>query len=392
MGALQKLSYKLFSDAKKRASDFLGTEGGLRTYLKNFNGSIPSQPRKAIAPAEVQNRLNGADIVLVGDFHTLEKSQDGFLHLLQQVRSESNAVVALEVFERSCTLLSEASSKKTDPKKLIKSLQKNKMWNMSEPGYEKIIEHCQTRDIKIEGISPQTRDSLKETDLHFANAILELRAKHPHQKIFVLVGESHLAPEHLPAQLKKMQHQAEIPFLRTRVLSVLQNVDSHFFWNLKKSSYPFSPFEINRDTISITSVAPHQKWESVINQHIHGHEDLDPNAADQETEEAWEFALGFLQHFKMHHRKDDLARLQVFWGVKDYQSCGYGSEAKEKKQISQDLLQYGYSWSAKNNALVLLKDSGNTQTISAAFILMTKKKLVSPKKFTAFRERLNGLL
>ena len=128
------------------------------------------------------------------------------MRLLGQTLNQEKAVVALEVFENSDTLLRRANAKTTDSQKLLRSLQKKKKWDLSEQGYLKILEHCQKENINIEGISPKERECLKETDQHFAEAILSLRAKHPNKKIFVLVGESHLAPEHLPAKLKKLQH------------------------------------------------------------------------------------------------------------------------------------------------------------------------------------------
>src|SRR5260370_38616011 len=57
---------------------------------------------------------------------------------------------------------------------------------------------------------------------HAAAKISEIRDRHPNAVIFVLFGESHLAPGHLPRALHE-----ELP--GTRILTVLQNVDA-LYW------------------------------------------------------------------------------------------------------------------------------------------------------------------
>ena len=59
-------------------------------------------------------------------------------------------------------------------------------------------------------------------DRHAADKIAELRRRHPDALILVLFGESHLAPQHLPALL-----QQRLP--AEPVLTVLQNVDA-LYW------------------------------------------------------------------------------------------------------------------------------------------------------------------
>jgi len=59
-------------------------------------------------------------------------------------------------------------------------------------------------------------------DRHAAGKIAELRHRHAHALILVLFGESHLAPQHLPALL-----QQKLP--AEPLLTVLQNVDA-LYW------------------------------------------------------------------------------------------------------------------------------------------------------------------
>ena len=59
-------------------------------------------------------------------------------------------------------------------------------------------------------------------DRHAAAKIAEIRERHPNAVIFVLFGESHLAPGHLPRALREQMPDA-------KVLTVLQNIDA-LYW------------------------------------------------------------------------------------------------------------------------------------------------------------------
>ena len=68
-------------------------------------------------------------------------------------------------------------------------------------------------------------------DRHAADKIAEIRNCHPEALILVFFGESHLAPQHLPARIAECfsEDGARIDSPRRRVLTVLQNVDA-LYW------------------------------------------------------------------------------------------------------------------------------------------------------------------
>ena len=77
----------------------------------------------------------------------------------------------------------------------------------------------------IYGLDCMPREDLRKIgarDRHAAHKIAEIRARHPHAVIVVLFGESHLAPGHLPRQLRRQLRE-------DRILTVLQNVDA-LYW------------------------------------------------------------------------------------------------------------------------------------------------------------------
>src|SRR5256885_15637088 len=63
---------------------------------------------------------------------------------------------------------------------------------------------------------------IRARDRHAAAKISEIRERHPEEAIFVLFGESHLAPQHLPRTTKELLPEES-------TLTVLQNVDA-LYW------------------------------------------------------------------------------------------------------------------------------------------------------------------
>jgi|GEM_PF-4473525 len=382
------MSYRLFSEAKNRASEFLGSEVGLDGYIEKFASSIPKHPQKKLSTACIADQIAATDIILVGDFHTLEKSQTGFLELIESYSKKSEAVIALEIFKAEDQILPKPGLPDSAIEGKIAKVQQDQTWDFSKRGYGRILEYCRDHTVPVEGISPQKRSKLANTDIAFAQSLLKLRVKYPNKKIFVLVGESHLAPEHLPAQIKKNQHKSTIPFLKTKVLSVLQNVDSFYFWHIHQGKNPFDTFAIDSNTIAISQVPPHLKWDSVIQYHSLDKGEQEADYLEKETEEAWDFATHFLKHFKISYLRETLAGLQILIGSKGVRP----QKGQTLASLNRELLRLGFSWLPNQKTLILLKNEGNTRAIATAFILLSKSKPASKKRFQSLYERFQSIL
>jgi hypothetical protein len=77
-------------------------------------------------------------------------------------------------------------------------------------------------------------------DRHAADKIADLRRRHPDALIIVLFGESHLAPQHLPALLQ--QQLPEEP-----MLTVLQNVDALYWRAAGEASDHIEAVEVRKE-------------------------------------------------------------------------------------------------------------------------------------------------
>ena len=96
-------------------------------------------------------------------------------------------------------------------------------------------------------------------DRHAADKIAELRRRHPDALILVLFGESHLAPQHLPALLRQ-----RLP--GETMLTVLQNVDA-LYWRAAGEAHDHVEAvqvrkEVRENIFCVFNATPLEKYEN----------------------------------------------------------------------------------------------------------------------------------
>jgi hypothetical protein len=92
-------------------------------------------------------------------------------------------------------------------------------------------------------------------DRHAADKIAEIRRRHPDALILVLFGESHLAPQHLPAVLRR-QLPAEA------MLTVLQNVDALYWRAAGEAHDRVEAVEVRENVFCVFNATPLEKYEN----------------------------------------------------------------------------------------------------------------------------------
>jgi len=85
--------------------------------------------------------------------------------------------------------------------------------------------------------------------------IAEIRERHPDAVIFVLFGESHFAPSHLPRRLRE-----RLP--NERVLTVLQNVDALYWRATAEHHDHVETVRVNDTVVCVFNSTPLEKYES----------------------------------------------------------------------------------------------------------------------------------
>jgi hypothetical protein len=108
------------------------------------------------------------------------------------------------------------------------------------------------------GLDCMPREDLRKIgarDRHAALKMAEIRQRHPNAVIFVLFGESHMAPGHLPRAVRKALPEA-------KVVTVLQNVDSLYWRAAGEQADKVEAVRVNDDVLCVFNATPLEKYES----------------------------------------------------------------------------------------------------------------------------------
>jgi len=203
-----------------------------RKYLRDFHDAYRSY-EKVLAASDVPREVAKAGIVLVGDYHALPNSQHYVASLLRhpEVRQRPLVLGVETVFSRDQHILDEWFSGEIEEDELRQRIRFALDWGYDWASFYELLTSARDEGAPIYGLDCLPRENLRKIgarDRHAASKIGVIRRRHADALILVLFGESHLAPQHLPALVER-----ELP--GERLLTLLQNVDA-LYWRAAVSS------------------------------------------------------------------------------------------------------------------------------------------------------------
>jgi hypothetical protein len=131
-------------------------------------------------------------------------------------------------------------------------------WGYDWQPYRELLHAARRHAAGVYGLDCMPRTDLRRIgarDRHAASKMAEIRERHPGATIVVLFGESHLAPNHLPAQLK-------LALPRERVLTLLQNVDTLYWRAAGEVCDRVEAVRVADDVVCVFTSTPLEKYES----------------------------------------------------------------------------------------------------------------------------------
>lgn len=206
--------------------DFDRYEQTYKRYTRNYQ-SI------ATVPEMIQACLR-SDIIYVGDYHTCNQSQRSFLRILKAfAKRKNNFIIGLELLHRRHQkwidlFLKNKLSEETFIKKV--GLKEHWVFDLWE-NFKPIFDFAKHHEIPIIGIDAAGKKAtIRERDRATAKVITHLTHSFPKQKIFVFIGDLHIAPPHLPHEVQK---ELRAMGLQKKELLLYQNSES-IYWKLAK--------------------------------------------------------------------------------------------------------------------------------------------------------------
>ena len=194
---------------------------GRRKYLREFSQAFGSYD-SLLDKQQIRNALAAADLVLIGDYHALPAAQRYAASLIEQraLAGDRPVVLGVEtIFARHQHILDEWWRREIDESELRQRIRFDLDWGYDWAPFYELLVAARDHGEGIYGLDCMPRENLRkigERDRHAAAKIAEIREHHPDAVIFVLFGESHLAPTHLPFVLHKALPEAKfLPCCKT---------------------------------------------------------------------------------------------------------------------------------------------------------------------------------
>jgi hypothetical protein len=231
-----------------------------RKYLREFTHAFRSYD-SLLDSQQLQDALHSADVVLIGDYHALPTAQRYAASLVEQraLAGDRPVVLGVEtIFARDQHILEEWWRREIDEAELRQRIRFDLDWGYDWAPFHELLVAARDHAEALYGLDCMPRENLRKIgarDRHAAAKIAEIRERHPNAVIFVLFGESHLAPGHLPRVLQRQLPEAKL-------LTVLQNIDALYWRAAGERVDQVDAVRVKDGVLCVFNATPLEKYES----------------------------------------------------------------------------------------------------------------------------------
>ena len=205
-----------------------------------------------------------ADIVYIGDYHALPASQEFAARLLREITARSGEVVlCMEmVYTRSQKILDRFMAGEIGEAEFLKDIRYDLDWGYDWNAFRRLFDVAREHRLAVIGIDCEPRRGLRyirKRDAHAGARIADIVQQRPRAKIVVLIGESHLARNHLP---RKVTANLKARGLERRGVIVLQNLEEIYWQLAERGQEQVDVVTLGPDRFCVFNTSPIAKYEA----------------------------------------------------------------------------------------------------------------------------------
>jgi len=263
---LRTLQRLLYEQAYTEASSIVaGQSRDLLKYSGRFENSLPEK-FTSTSLTDLLETAKKKKFILYGDFHSLRQSQRGFLRLLRNFKErlrDKRIVIALEMFKVKDQIhIDEFMNDELSESEFLKIINYAFEWGFPWQNFKMILDFAKHNKLKVIGINSDNggKDTLVQRDKFAAKSLLKAGRTYPNHKIFCLIGEYHLADNHLPSKLWKESNDQRQD---SSIMRIVSNVDRYYFQLPQKRKMTTTDYiKLKKDFYCIMNTPPWMKWQS----------------------------------------------------------------------------------------------------------------------------------
>ena len=217
---------RIHASVQGYSANFLAYERRYARYVRGY--------QRRVDGAELDQRVAGAHVVYVGDYHTLPQAREAFSRLLRRTPQERPLTIALELFQgRHQHFIDAFLRGAMDEDALLRHIGYHPHSMLGDwESFKPILELARTRGASVVAIDSSGRGThrnpLINRDRYAAKRIAKQLNDHPEALLLTLVGELHIAPPHLPTQVRSLMTRNGL-----RDLIIYQNCEK-IYWEIEK--------------------------------------------------------------------------------------------------------------------------------------------------------------
>ncbi|MBI4366095.1 MAG: ChaN family lipoprotein [Deltaproteobacteria bacterium] len=210
-------------------------ERGFAAYEARYRRKVAKYARVA-SHEELMAAVRAAEIVYVGDYHTCHQSQRSFLRILKALGDDerSHCLIGLELLHaRAQPLIDAFLAGRCSEEQFVRKVGLKRRWIFDLwANFKPLFDFAKFHRIPIVGIDASAPTAgLARRDAHTAARLAELARRFPDRKLFVFIGDLHLAPQHLPAAARRA---LSAKGLARRAVVLYQNSEA-VYWRLARA-------------------------------------------------------------------------------------------------------------------------------------------------------------
>jgi len=271
---MTKLREQLIQSQKKNyrrnlklVRESLGYNPGVEKYKKEYGRYVKNYEEVSNKTDLIRKAL-AADLIFHGDYHTLKQSQHSVLRVIRELQGKRDIIMCLEMFHGSDQKVVDSfMSGELSENSFLDKIDYAKKWPFHWSNWSPIISFCQENGIPILGINTDIDEGkgisgLRKRDRYSANIIAKAFIRNPGKLIYVVSGDLHVAPNHIPKDVEQLLQQLEEA---GKILIIFQNVEN-LYWKLCSQGLEESDvLRISENIYCVMNTMPANKIQSYLN-------------------------------------------------------------------------------------------------------------------------------
>ena len=185
-------------------NSILVKEPGFEGYEAAYSKYVRDYARVA-TQEEMIDAVMSSDIIFVGDYHTCNQSQRSFLRILKAVvQQDPDFVIGLElIHKRHQNVVNRYLAGRLTNKTFLEKIGLREHWIFDLwENFRPLFDFSRYHGVAVYGIDAAPYGaSIKERDRASADILADIIEKNPNRRMFVFIGDLHIAPPHLPKDL-----------------------------------------------------------------------------------------------------------------------------------------------------------------------------------------------